>query len=67
MHYTCIACVTIDFVMRMDKRRVHLEECKYRVKKIQMSSFIKVELESDSDSDSDLNSVAESVADSDFE
>ena len=61
MHYTCIACITIDSVMRMDKKnypQVYLEECKYRVKKIQMSRFINSELELDSDSDS--NSEAES-------
>ena len=37
MHYTCIACITIDSVMRMDKKKhpqVYLEECKYRIKKI---------------------------------
>ena len=59
MHYTCIACVTIDFVMRMDKKnhlQIYLEECKYRVMKIQMSRFIRAELESDSDSDSSLDS-----------
>ena len=36
MHYTCIACITIDFVMRIDKKnypQVYLEECKCRVKK----------------------------------
>ena len=55
MHYTCIACITIDSVMRIDKKnhpQVYLEECKYRVKKIQMSRFINTELKSDSDSDS---------------
>ena len=54
MHYTCIACITIDSVMRMDKKnypQVYLEECKYRVKKIQMSRFINSELDSDSDSE----------------
>ena len=38
IHYTCIACITIDSVMRIDKKnhpQVYLEECKYRVKKIQ--------------------------------
>ena len=37
MHYTCIACVTIDFVVRIDKKyypQVYLEECKYKIKKI---------------------------------
>ena len=36
MHYTCIACITIDSVMRMDKKnhlQVYLEERKYRIKK----------------------------------
>ena len=60
MHYTCIAYITIDSVMRIDKKnhlQVYLEECKYRVKKIQMSRFINTELKSDSESsDSDLDS-----------
>ena len=37
MHYTCIACITIDSAMRIDKKnhpQVYLEECKYKVKKI---------------------------------
>ena len=33
MHYTCIACITIDSVMRIDKKnhpqQAYLEECKY--------------------------------------
>ena len=33
--------------------QVYLEECKYKIKKIQMSRFINAELESDSDSDLD--------------
>ena len=36
MHYTCIAGITIDSVMKMDKKnypQVYLEECKYKVKK----------------------------------
>ena len=35
-HYTCIACITIDSVMRMEKKnylQAYLEECKYRMKK----------------------------------
>ena len=54
MHYPCNVCVTNDSVMRMDKKnhpQVYLEECKYRVKKNQMSKFINAELESDSDSE----------------
>ena len=60
MHYTCIAGITIGSVTRIDKKndpQVCLEECKYRVKKTQMSKFINTELKSDSDSsDSDLDS-----------
>ena len=33
--------------------QVYLEECKYKIKKIQMSRFINTELESDSESDSE--------------
>ena len=55
-HYTCIACITIDSVMRMEKKnypQVYLEECKYKIKKkIQTSRFINTELKSDSESDS---------------
>ena len=58
MHYTCIACITIDSVLTIDKKnhpQVYLEECKYKVKKIQMPKFINSELKSDSESDSDLD------------
>ena len=54
MHYTCIACITIDSVLRINKKnhtQVYLEECKYKIKKTQMPQFIKNELKSDSDSD----------------
>ena len=50
MHYTCIACITIDFVMRMDKKsypQVYLGECKYKIEKIQMLRFINTELDLD--------------------
>ena len=62
IHYTCIACVTIDSVMRMDKKnysQVYLEGCKYKVKKIQMSSFINAKLESDLESDSESESKSD--------
>ena len=67
MHYTCIACITIDSVMRIDKKnhpQVYLEECKYKVKKIQMSRFINTELKSDSESsDSDSEKIEAKVDD----
>ena len=36
LHCTCFACITIDSVMRMEKKsypQVYLEECKYRMKR----------------------------------
>ena len=65
MHYICIACITIDSVMRIDKkndRQVYSEECKYRVKKMQMSRFINTELKSDSDSEPDSEVESKSDA-----
>ena len=56
-HCTCIACITIHSVMRMEKKnylRVYLEECKYRIKKTKMTKFIETELESESESDIEL-------------
>ena len=54
MYFACIACRTIDSVLRINKKnhtQVYLEECKYKIKKTQMPQFIKNELKSDSDSD----------------
>ena len=54
MHYTCIACITTDSVMKIGKKnylQVYLEEWKYKIKKIQMSRFIRAELKLDSDSE----------------
>ena len=69
-----LACITIDSVMRVDKKNyplVYLEECKYRIKKIQMSRFITTKLESDSDreveSKSDTELMAKLKSDSDSE
>ena len=57
-YYTCIACITIDSVMKMNKKnypQVYLEECKYKVKKINTPRFINIELESDSELDVEAN------------
>ena len=53
VHYTCIACITIDSVMKMENKnylQVYLEECKYKIKKTETSKFINTKLESDSGS-----------------
>ena len=67
MHYTCIACITIDSVLRTDKKnhlQVYLEECKYRAKKIQITRFINIELKSDSEpSDSDSEKIEAKIDD----
>ena len=55
VHHACIACVSIDSVMKMDKEnnpQVNLEECKYKIRK-NMSKFMYAELELDSNSNSD--------------
>ena len=66
-HYTCIACITIDSVIKMEKKnypQVHLDECKYKIRKIQMSRFINTELDSDLQSDAELMIKLESDSDS---
>ena len=71
MHYTCIACITIDSVMRMDKKnypQVYLEECKYEIKKIrktQTSRFINTELDLDSESDTESDNDSDNDCDND--
>ena len=60
-HYTCIACITIDSVMRMEKKnypQVYLEECKYKIKKTAMTKA-ELESESESGSESELESDTE--------
>ena len=55
IHYTSIA---IDSVMKIDEKyflQVYLEECKYKIKKIQMPRFINAKLKSNSDDDSDYD------------
>ena len=66
MYYTCIACINIDSVLRINKKnhpQVYLEECKYRIKKTQMPKSINTELKSNSESsDSDLEVESKSDA-----
>ena len=57
MHYTCISCMTMDSVMRMEKMnypQAYLEECKYKMKETKMTKLINIELESESESESDI-------------
>ena len=60
-HYICIPAIDIDSVLKTDKKanpQAYLEECKYKLKKRKLVSFIDSEIidDSDSDIDSDINS-----------
>ena len=64
MHYTGIACITIDSVMKMNKNnysQVYLEQWMYKIKKIQMSRFINAEKKLNSNSDLDSKSEWEEL------
>ena len=69
-HYACIACITIDSIMRLEKKNypeAYLEEYKYKIKKKKMSKLIVTELESDPESEleSDTEIEAKSQLESD--
>ena len=70
MLYTCITCITIDSVIKMEKKyfpQVYLEECKYKIKEMQMSRFINTELDLDSEWDDELMAKLKSDSDNDSE
>ena len=51
VEYICIPCISIDSVLKGNKKyypQVCLERCKYKVKKIEMKSFIDYEIDLDS-------------------
>ena len=52
MHHTCITGISIDSVIRMEKKypQVYLEKCNYKIKKIKMPEFNDFKLESASSS-----------------
>ena len=57
-HYICILAIDIDSVLKIDKEaypQAYLEECKYKLKKRKLVSFIDSEI-IDDDSDSDIDS-----------
>ena len=58
IHYVCISAICIDSVLKTDKKnypQVYLEQCQYKIKKIELVSFIddEVNLSSDDSDDSD--------------
>ena len=62
MYYTYIVCITIDSVIRMEKKnylQVYLEENKHRIKK-SWSNSEKLESESEPELESDIESELKS-------
>ena len=60
-HYICIPEIDIDSVLKIDKKaypQAYLEECKYKLKKRKLVSFIDSEIIDDSDIPiKDINSI----------
>ena len=57
-HYICIPAIDIDSVLKIDKKaypEAYLQECKYKLKKRKLVSFIDSEI-IDNNSDSDIDS-----------
>ena len=57
--YICIPAIDIDVVLKIDKKaysQAYLGECKYKLKKRKLVSFIDSEIIDDRDSDSDIDS-----------
>ena len=59
-HYICIPAIDIDSVLKIDKKaypQAYLEECKYKLKKRKLVSFIDDEIiDDDNDEDNDYDS-----------
>ena len=59
-HYICIPAIDIDSVLKIDKKaypQAYLEECKYKLKKRKIVSFIDYEIiDDDSDEDNGYDS-----------
>ena len=57
VEYACIACISIDSLLKVDKKnypQVYLEQCKYKIKQRETKSFIddyEITLDSDYESD----------------
>ena len=62
-HYICIPAIDIDSVLKIDKKaypQAYLEECKYKLKKRKIASFIDSEIiDDDSDDDNGYGSYNE--------
>ena len=58
IEYSCIACISFDSVLKVDKNKYHpqvyLEQCKYKMKKKELKNFTDYEVDLHSDYKSDL-------------
>ena len=56
IHYICISAICIDSILRTDKKnypQVYFEQCKYKIKKRELTSFIDDEVNLSSDGSDD--------------
>ena len=59
-HYICIPAIDIDSVLKIDKKaypQAYLEECKYKLKKRKLVSFIDSEIIDDDSDDDDVYDI----------
>ena len=60
VEYVRIPCISIDSVLKVDKKfysQVYLDQCKYKMKKREMKSFIDYEIDLDSDYESSKKDI----------
>ena len=59
IEYACIACISIDAVLKVDKNKYHpqvyLEQCNYKMKKKELKNFTDYEVDLDPDYEHDLD------------
>ena len=59
-HYICIAAISVDSVLRIEKKnypQVYLEQCKYKIKRRKPVDFIDAEVDLSSDDSDDLDDL----------
>ena len=59
-HYICIAAISVDSVLRIEKKnypQAYLEQCKYKIKRRKPVDFIDAEVDLSSDDSDDLDDL----------
>ena len=52
IQYTCISCISVDLLLKVKNKyypQVYLKQCKYKIKKRELASFIDYEVDLSSD------------------